>query len=131
MRRLLIVSTFATSLAASAASAQALAPMRGAFASFADTFRIRLTAFNPYDRPARQTITVYDEAWRPLAGARAMPQSFDLAPRQRASVAVTGSFDGAAARGFYVCNASPAATEGGARVKGEVCGKYYVVRRGS
>lgn len=124
MHKFLIV--FLLSLINVSANAQALTPMRDEIATYTDRFALRLEAINPYDTPQQFSIAVYDKDFEPTV-AVALSKEIIVPPGERASFLVLGS---AHHDQIYVCvGASPMRGRAGAQIRGEVCGKYDIVRR--
>ncbi|MEE2690062.1 MAG: hypothetical protein VX640_00855 [Pseudomonadota bacterium] len=108
---------------------QGLAPMRQDFATYADQFAIRLTARNPYPTAQRFSVTVYEEDWR-ISAARALAPVLTIAPNETVSFLVAGDTDEREARAIHVCiRSAPFVGEGGASIRGEVCGRYRILQR--
>lgn len=125
MRRLLIAALAAG--APTMTQAQALAPMTDTVTVYGDRFALRLTAYNPYERPQRFALSVRDADGAPATQAKASVASLQLPAHETGAFWVWGSVP---ARGpIFVCVASPAFSTGrGSQITGEVCGKYHIVR---
>ncbi|MBI1391646.1 MAG: hypothetical protein GC152_02785 [Alphaproteobacteria bacterium] len=110
------------------APAQSLSPMKGEFASFGEAFLITLTAYNPYTVATRQNVEIFDEDWRPVQGARALPAEYLIGAGERRAVTALVPFADSQRRRVYICAASAIASGNGRTIKGQVCGKYVAHR---
>lgn len=113
------------------AAAQSLTPMRGEIRSMTEQFAVRVHPGNPYNRRIRVDVRVYDEKFREIPGAVALPAFALIAPQDQRSVMVMVPFDGHSERKVRVCAESvPHAAVGTItqQVKAQVCGKFLARR---
>lgn len=112
---------------AAPSAAQSLSPMTDTVVTYQDVFALQLKARNPYATPQRFFIRVLNDDGS-AARARALPPVLTLPPGETASFFVWG--DSVQQEKVMVCATSePFSTGAGTLVKGEVCGKYAIIRR--
>jgi hypothetical protein len=126
MRILLI---FATGFfCAGGAWAQALSPMKGDVTTYTDRFALNLKAYNPYATAQRFTVRILNEDRGPARGVTATTPVIVVPPGEAAGFYVWGESPGD--RRILVCLMSDYfATGEGAKMRGEVCGKYNITCR--
>ncbi|MEM9422772.1 MAG: hypothetical protein AAF986_09750 [Pseudomonadota bacterium] len=108
--------------------AQSLSPMKSDVVTFGDKGSVRVHLRNPYVSARRFNMDVFDVHWRPVENVILSSRNLSLAPGASTSVFVVAPLDGERSREFYVCATSRAYRGGGAGVKGQVCGKYRLIR---
>ena len=131
MRGVLIflASVLAPVLASGQAAAQALSPMTGQVRTYTDRFALQLKAFNPYATGQRFRVTFYDESGAAVNDVRSAAPVIYVPPGEEASFYVWGA--STQRRQIHICVTSPYFLNGvGAQMRGEVCGKYDIVRLG-
>ncbi|WP_062018565.1 hypothetical protein [Aureimonas sp. AU4] len=111
-------------LLAGGARAQSLTPMRGEVRSVSDAFAVRVFPSNPYDRPIRVEVRVYDQDFTPVEGARVSASPLMLAPEGSRPVIVTIPFAGEATRKVRVCAESIPFPNSQTQVRAQICGKF-------
>lgn len=118
---------FALALTPSAASAQALSPMRGTVSSYTDNFAVRVFPANPYNHRIRIEIKVYDQNFN-LVKARVSPPTFTLGGNTSRAVNVLIPFDGNTERKIRVCAESIPFPGKTSNIKAQICGKFLGTR---
>lgn len=108
-------------------AAQSLTPMRGEVKSFNDRFAVRVFPGNPYKHRIRVEVRVYDEAFNEVT-ADVVPRETMIGAEDRRSVLVMVPFGGAAARKVRVCAESVPFNSMSARMKTQVCGRFFAQR---
>ncbi len=127
MRGVLI--SLAALFAAGPAAAQALSPMTGEVRTYTDRFALQLKAFNPYERAQRFQLAFYDETGARFADVQSAAPVIYVPPGEEVSFYVWGM--AAQRRRINICVTSPYFLDGvGSQVRGEVCGRYDIVRLG-
>ncbi len=116
-------------LCAGPAAAQALSSMTGEVKTYSDRFALQLKAFNPYDTAQRFRLTFYDAGGGPVSDVRSAAPVIYVPPGQEVSFYVWGMAP--SRRRINICVTSPYFLNGvGAQMRGEVCGRYDVIRLG-
>lgn len=109
------------------ASAQSLTPMRGEAKSFTDQFAFRVYPANPYPRPIRVEVHVYDENFVPIQAA-VMPPAAMLTPEDNRSVMVMVPFEGRLERKVRICAEAVPFEQNATRLRTQVCGRFIAHR---
>ena len=109
------------------AAAQSMTPMRGEVKSFNDRFAVRVFPGNPYKHRIRVEVRVYDEAFNEVA-ADVVPRETMIGAEDRRSVLVMVPFVAAKDRKIRVCTESVPFNSQLARMKTQVCGRFYAQR---
>ncbi len=109
-------------------AAQSLSPMKSDVVTFGDKGSVRVYLRNPYVNARRFTMDVFNLDWEPVNDVLYSSRQLSLAPGASTSVFVVAPLSGERSRQFYVCATSRAYRGGGAGVKGQVCGKYRLIR---
>lgn len=105
-------------------AAQSMTPMRGEVRSVSDAFAVRVFPSNPYDRPIRIDVHVYDQDFAPVANARVSASAMMLAPGASRPVIVTIPFEAQATRKVRVCAESIPFPNSQEQVRAQICGKF-------
>lgn len=127
MRFILILLTLV--FASGPVMAQALTPMSGSVKTYTDLFALQLKAFNPYDSAQKFTIAVFNESGVAIDDIQITAPAMSLPPHETGSFYVWG--DASAYERIVVCLTSAFFSTGaGAQLRGEVCGKYEIIRLG-
>ncbi len=109
------------------AFAQGLSPMSGEIRTYGPQFAILLTATNPYDTAQRFSVALRDEEGAPAPRVQTTKPSFSLPPGEAGAFYVWG--EAQASRRILVCVTSQFFSTGaGSPVRGEVCGRYDIIR---
>jgi hypothetical protein len=119
-----LIIALAAALGTGASRAQSLTPMRGEVRSVSDAFAVRVFPSNPYDRPIRVEVHVYDQDFAPVPGARVSASPLMLAPEGSRPVIVTIPFAGEAVRKVRVCAESIPFPNSQTQVRAQICGKF-------
>jgi hypothetical protein len=107
----------------SSASAQSLTPMRGEIRSFTDRFAVRVYVGNPYEKPMRFEVTVYDKDFYP-ALASVTPSQVTVGGGVTHPVLVVVPFEGQRERRIRICVEGVAFRGNSTRIRTQVCGKF-------
>jgi hypothetical protein len=110
------------------ATAQSLSPMRGQVKSYSEQFAIRVYPANPYEKRIRVEMKVYDQDFRPVAGARVSPAQFTLGASASRPVNVLIPFDGNSERKVRVCVESIPFQGTTTNIKAQICGKFMGIK---
>ena len=110
------------------ANAQSLTPMRGKVTSFTDRFAVRVSPGNPYDKPKRFGIRVYDEAFRRVGSAHVAPERFVIGANSKRSVLVIVPFEGRRVRRVRICAEILPSPNSGLSLRTRVCGRFIARR---
>lgn len=110
-------------------AAQSLSPMRAQVTSIADQFAIRVYPGNPYNKRVKINIKVYDHNFQEIR-AIIQPRDLYLAAGQRRSVTVIIPFEGRFSRKIRICAETTPYLQNQARLRGQVCGRYFGRRVG-
>lgn len=123
--------TFMAGLAAmtSASLAQSVTPMRGEPRSVAEHFAIRILVGNPYPQKQTFAVNVYDDKFYPVNASISLPQVTIPGMGSR-SVVVVVPFDGMPMRRVRICAEGIFGTDGGSKLRTQVCGKYQATHVG-
>lgn len=111
------------------AQAQSLSPMKADIVTFGAQGAGRIHLRNPYKSARRFTVSVFDENWHQVKGARLSNTRLALAPGATTSVFVVVPLKQDRSKTFYLCATSYPFYGRGTGMKGEVCGKYRIIRR--
>lgn len=114
----------ATLLVAGGAKGQSLTPLRGEVRSVSDAFAVRVFPSNPYDRPIRVEVHVYDQDFMPISNVRVSASPLMLAPEASRPVIVMVPFEGRATRKVRVCAESIPFPNSQTQVRAQICGKF-------
>ena len=126
---LVIAFTALSGLSQAQAQAQSLSPMRAEIVSFGEYGAVRAALRNPYSVARRFDIEVFSEDWTPLKGARLSRTTLALGPGSKTSVMAFLPVSAEGAHDVFLCVTSRAYRQSsGASVRGQVCGRYHVVR---
>lgn len=106
------------------AQAQSLTPMRGEVRSVSDAFAVRVFPSNPYGRPIRVEVRVYDQNFMPVSDVRVSASPLLLAPEGSRPVIVMIPFEGQATRKVRVCAESIPFPNSQTQVRAQICGKF-------
>lgn len=106
------------------ASAQSLTPMRGEVRSLTDAFAVRVFPANPYDRPIRVEIRVYDQDFRPIENARVSISPVMLAAGASRPVIVAIPFEGVRERKVRICAESIPYPNAQEQIRAQICGRF-------
>lgn len=109
---------------ASGAYAQSMTPMRGEVRSLTDSFAVRVYPSNPYDRPIRVEIRVYDQDFVPIEDARISADALMLAAQASRPVIVAIPFAGRSERRVRICAESIPFPNTQAQVRAQICGRF-------
>ncbi|MET0258773.1 MAG: hypothetical protein ABW179_09340 [Methylobacterium sp.] len=109
---------------ASGAHAQSMTPMRGEVRSLTDSFAVRVYPSNPYDRPIRVEIRVYDQDFVPIEDARISADALMLAAQASRPVIVAIPFAGRNERRVRICAESIPFPNTQAQVRAQICGRF-------
>lgn len=109
-------------------AAQSLVPMRGEVRSVTDAFAVRVYPSNPYKRPIRVEIHVYDQDFVPITNARISISSMMLASDASRPVIVAIPFSGQDERKVRICAESIPFPETQAKMRSQICGKFLGTR---
>ena len=103
--------------------------MQGEVKTYTDRFAMQLKAFNPYQSAQRFKLTFYNAEGAPVSDVRSAVPVIYVPPGESVSFYVWGAVS--ARRELNVCVTSPYRLDGvGAQIRGEVCGRYDIVRLG-
>ena len=117
-------------VAMSAASlAQSVTPMRGEPRSVADNFAIRILVGNPYPQKQTFAVQVYDDKFFPVEATISIPKVTIPGMGSR-SVVVVVPFDGMPTRRIRICAEGIFGTDGGPKLRTQVCGKFQATHVG-
>ncbi len=120
---------FIALFAAAPACAQALSPMTGEVKTHTNRFAMQLKAFNPYETAQRFRLAIYDEDGEEAGDVRSGAPVIYVPPGETVAFYVWGAAP--ARRRLNICVTSPYFLNGvGAQMRGEVCGRYDIVRVG-
>ncbi|WP_061929586.1 hypothetical protein [Aureimonas sp. AU22] len=119
-----VAGALAASVVSGAALAQSMTPMRGEVVSVSDAFAVRIFPSNPYDRPIRVDVRVYDQDFAPVGGVRISASPVMLASGASRPVIVAIPFDGRRERKVRVCAESIPFPNSQTQVRAQICGKF-------
>lgn len=103
--------------------------MEAQVVTFGDMGTVRATVRNPYTTARRFDIEVFDTEWNRVDEARLTRTSLALAPGAQTSVFALLPSAREGAREIYLCATSRAYRPTSAGLRGQVCGRYRIVRR--
>mgnify|MGYP006266199489 CR=1 FL=1 len=127
MRALLLAVLVA--LSAAPAGAQSLSPMRAQVVTFGEVGAIRASLRNPYTTARRFEIEVFDLEWNRVDDARLTRSNLSLAPGATTSILALLPVTGEGPRSVFLCASSRSYRPSSAGLRGQVCGRYQVIRR--
>lgn len=113
----------------SASLAQSVTPMRGEPRSVAESFAIRILVGNPYPQKQTFAVNVYDDKFYPVDANISLPQ-VTIPGMGTRSVVVVVPFDGMTMRRIRICAEGIFGTDGGSKLRTQVCGKYQATHVG-
>lgn len=119
----------AAALIPSAASSQAMTPMRQMVTSYDNQFAIKVTPKNPYKHRIKMVMRVYDENFR-LIKARVIPRTINMGAGSSRPVTVTVPFEGKSQRKIRICAESTPYPNQKTKIKARVCGRFLAERKG-
>ncbi|WP_347814865.1 hypothetical protein [Aureimonas sp. SK2] len=90
----------------------------------ADAFAVRVFPSNPYDRPIRIEVRVYDQDFEPVDGVRVSSSPMMLASGASRPVIVAIPFEGRRERKVRVCAESIPFPNSQTQVRAQICGKF-------
>ncbi|MEM9837800.1 MAG: hypothetical protein AAF830_01460 [Pseudomonadota bacterium] len=127
-RTALVLLCLAT-LASEAALGQSLSPMRAEVVTFGDVGAVRTSLRNPYTTARRFDIEVFDLDWNKVDDARLTRKTLSLAPGATTSILALLPVTDENPRSVYVCASSRSYRPTSAGLRGQVCGRYQVIKR--
>lgn len=113
----------------SPAVAQSLSPMRANVVTFGEVSAVRTSLRNPYTTARRFDIEVFDLDWQKVENAQLTRASLSLAPGANTSILAMVPVGEADERQVYVCATSRPFQRSSAGLRGQVCGRYRLIRR--
>ncbi len=109
--------------------AQSVTPMRGEPRSVAENFAIRILVGNPYPQKQTFAVRVYDDKFFPV-DANISLSELTIPGLGSRSVVVVVPFGGMAKRRIRICAEAIFGTDGGSKLRTQVCGKYLATHVG-
>jgi hypothetical protein len=125
-----LAATAAACTFAGIAEAQSMTPMRGEVQSLSDSFAVRVFPANPYSKPIRVEIRVYDQDFVAIEDARISVATLMLSANASRPVIVAIPFAGRSERKVRVCAESIPFPNTQAQVRAQICGKFLGKRAG-
>lgn len=111
------------------AQAQSLSPMRANVLTFGEMGAVRASLRNPYTTARRFDIEVYGTNWQKIDDVRLTRQSLALGPGSSTSILALVPVGGSNRREVYVCASSRPYRPSSAGLRGQVCGRYQLIKR--
>lgn len=108
---------------------QALSPMRAEIVIFGDRGAVRATLRNPYAVARRFDIQAFSLDWEQIEDVRVTRTSLSLAPGAQTSILAIIPTKDEDERTIYLCATSRAYRPTSAGIRGQVCGRYKILRR--
>lgn len=127
--RILAVVYSVLALSGGAAFGQSLSPMRAEVVTFGEMGAVRTSLRNPYMTARRFDIEVFDLDWNKVEDARLTRRSLSLAPGASTSILALLPVSDENPRSVYVCASSRSYRPTSAGLRGQVCGRYQVIKR--
>ncbi|MEM1380534.1 MAG: hypothetical protein AAGH41_07915 [Pseudomonadota bacterium] len=128
--RILLVTLAGMAILIEPARSQSLSPMRAQVVTFGEVGAVRASVRNPYTTARRFDLEVFDLDWQPVPEARLTRTTLSLAPGSSTSVLALLPVGDLPSRSVFLCATSRAYRPSSAGLRGQVCGRYQVIKRG-